>query len=371
MERTEWLQRRRGGIGGSDAATLFDANPYQSLLGLYYDKIGEGPEDDSGSEAAVWGTLLEPAVKAAYEIRTGRRVGQGVVMARHPSLPLIANTDGTIDPVPEYTGPGVYEGKVSFQPARTTATMGGIVVATWAEGEGPPLYHQIQGQHYLAVTGWQWVGFACFMPDDVRFHRDPLRRVDMPRNDRFIEVLSERAYDFWHHHVEQRRPPPADGSEASLKALRYAFPHDNGRVLIMPPDLSAVAAEYKAAKAEESAAKRRAKIAGNTLRQAIGENAYALGDDVALSYKEQLGTVGVSTVLDIVEGMMGMPFRTQVEIAIDEKRPPKRVLRIASVKTVEKALAENGPGHAPEEPESFVEDDSMGDFKGNGSAFGD
>lgn len=343
-QRAEWLEARRAGIGGSDAATLFDANPYQSRLALYYDKIGQGVPDDGKSEAATWGTLLEPAVKAAYEMRTGRRVRAGLVMARHadPDVPLIANTDGTIDPVPKYSGLGVYEGKVSFQPGRTTATAGGLVIASWAEGEGPPLYHQIQGQSYLAVTGWGWVGFACFMPDDVRFHRDPLRQIDMPRNDRFIEVLCEASRRFWHEHVLPRVPPPADGSEATLKALRYAFPKDNGRVYIMPPNIAETAAKYREAKARESVAAKEATKFGNVLRQAMGSAAYALGEageeKVALSYKEQRKAATVGQVLDIVEGMMGAEFRTHVEVAIEEKREPNRVFKFASVKTVEKVL---------------------------------
>jgi putative phage-type endonuclease len=343
-QRAEWLEARRVGIGGSDAATLFDANPYQSRLGLYYDKIGQGEPDDGKSEAAMWGTLLEPAVRAAYEMRTGRRVREGLVMARHPEpdVPLIANTDGTIDPVPEYSGFGVYEGKVSFQPGRTTATAGGLVIASWAEGEGPPLYHQIQGQAYLAVSGLQWVGFACFMPDDVRFHRDPMRRVDMQRNDRFIEVLCEEARRFWREHVLPRVPPPADGSEATFKALRYAFPKDNGRVFIMPPDVAETAAKYRAAKNRESEAEKEAKALGNVLRQAMGSAAYALGEadgaKLALSYKEQRKAATVGQVLDIVEGMMGAKFRTHVEVALDSAREPNRVFKFAAVKTVENVL---------------------------------
>jgi predicted phage-related endonuclease len=385
-QRAEWLESRRAFIGGSEAPTLFDANPYSSRLALYYDKIGEGPPD-TRSKPATWGTLLEPAVKSAYELQTGRRLRPGVEMATHPLYPWMgANTDAGIEPVKEYSGLGIYEGKVSFTSAKTVATLGGVVIATWAEGREPPLAAQIQGQHYLAVltsAGFEWVGFACFMPADVLWGKgdDLVVRVDMPRNEKFIEVLCEAEYRFWHEHVLPRVPPSADGSDATLKALRYAFPKDTGRVYVMPPDVAAIAAEYKAAKAEVSAAAKRAKALGNTLRQAMGDHAYALGDGVALSYKAQQKPVPAATVLEIVEGMMGPEFRTHVEIAMDERREPNRVFKIASVKTVAKVLEQQGEAEPVERASTTQREqaddhresagDYMGDFKDDGSTFGD
>lgn len=38
MPREEWLEYRRTGIGGSDAATVCGLNPYSSLIELWADK---------------------------------------------------------------------------------------------------------------------------------------------------------------------------------------------------------------------------------------------------------------------------------------------------------------------------------------------
>lgn len=50
MTRMEWLEQRRNGIGGSDAAVIVGLNPYRSRLELYADKLGLMPERED-SEA--------------------------------------------------------------------------------------------------------------------------------------------------------------------------------------------------------------------------------------------------------------------------------------------------------------------------------
>jgi hypothetical protein len=41
MERDDWLEVRRTGIGSSDAATAVGLNPYQSQLELWMQKTGK------------------------------------------------------------------------------------------------------------------------------------------------------------------------------------------------------------------------------------------------------------------------------------------------------------------------------------------
>ena len=39
MPREEWLNKRRFGIGGSDASSILGFNPYRSSMAVYLDKI--------------------------------------------------------------------------------------------------------------------------------------------------------------------------------------------------------------------------------------------------------------------------------------------------------------------------------------------
>lgn len=39
MTRAEWLEKRKAGIGGSDAASVLGLSPYKSSMSVYMDKI--------------------------------------------------------------------------------------------------------------------------------------------------------------------------------------------------------------------------------------------------------------------------------------------------------------------------------------------
>ena len=41
LTREEWLELRRGGIGGSDASVVMRKNPWRSILQLWEDKTGK------------------------------------------------------------------------------------------------------------------------------------------------------------------------------------------------------------------------------------------------------------------------------------------------------------------------------------------
>ena len=41
MDRKEWLELRKNGIGGSDAASVLGLNPYRSSVSIYLEKISE------------------------------------------------------------------------------------------------------------------------------------------------------------------------------------------------------------------------------------------------------------------------------------------------------------------------------------------
>ena len=43
LSREDWLNYRRLGIGGSDAAAIMGLSPYATIRDLYFDKIGVMP----------------------------------------------------------------------------------------------------------------------------------------------------------------------------------------------------------------------------------------------------------------------------------------------------------------------------------------
>ena len=65
--RDEWLERRKGKIGGSDAASIVGVSPWKSNVQLYREKIWEAdPGDISDSPAVVYGVKAEPLLRDLF-----------------------------------------------------------------------------------------------------------------------------------------------------------------------------------------------------------------------------------------------------------------------------------------------------------------
>ncbi|CAM5208732.1 hypothetical protein CDEN61S_03791 [Castellaniella denitrificans] len=99
IERAEWLEVRKTGIGGSDAAAAVGLSPYKSPLELWLEKTGRDatlpkPDPQDTTEPVYWGTLLEPIVAASYTQQTGRKVRKVNAVLQHPQHPwMLANLD--------------------------------------------------------------------------------------------------------------------------------------------------------------------------------------------------------------------------------------------------------------------------------------
>lgn len=275
MAREEWLRERRKGIGGSDAATLFGANPWASKFSLFQDKVGALPIETREESANMrWGNILEPVVRDQYAIETSRTVTDGATGAVHPELEIArANTDGTIAEIEGFSGPGVYEGKISFAFSKR---------AEWAEGV--PLYYQIQVQHYMAVLDYKWASVAAFLPGKS----DPLVFFDIERNDRFVEALLEEEDSFWRKHVVPKVAPDPDGSRSSTKALKLLHPKDNGLIVRLPQEGEELAEELAKVKAEIKELDARKKACENKIKAMIGDHTFGvLSDGTGFSFKHQ------------------------------------------------------------------------------------
>ena len=208
IERADWLEVRKSGIGGSDAAAAVGLNPHKSALELWMEKTGRDahlpqPDPTDTREPVFWGSLLEPIVAAAYTQQTGNRVRKVNAVLRHPTVPyMLANLDREVVGAP---GVQILECK----------TAGEFGARLWRDGV--PEYVQLQVQHQLAVTGKQAADVAVLLCGQK------LEVYRIQRDDDLIARLIELEGDFWRH-VTEGRPPPADGSDSADKALRTLQP---------------------------------------------------------------------------------------------------------------------------------------------------
>lgn len=278
MPRADWLEVRKSGIGGSDAAAAVGLSPYQSQLELWLTKTGRDsslpkPDPDDTTEPVYWGTLLEPIVAASYTKQTGNRVRRVNAVLQHPTIPfMLANVDREV----------VGTRDVQLLECKTAGEFGARL---WRDGV--PEYVICQAQHQLAVTGKQAADVAvllCGQKLDV--HR-------IERDDALIGRLIELEAAFWRY-VETDTPPPADGSESADRALRCLYPGaggtvdftDDRRLSSAFADLVAVRAEIETRQMLEAQLKQ-------TIMQSMGEADRAQFETGAVSFKRSKDGSGV------------------------------------------------------------------------------
>lgn len=68
-DRSEWLEERTKGIGGSDAAAIIGLNPWKDNVTLWKEKTGLiEPKDISGNPHVIYGTRAEPLLRELFRL---------------------------------------------------------------------------------------------------------------------------------------------------------------------------------------------------------------------------------------------------------------------------------------------------------------
>ena len=196
MPRGEWLELRRTGIGGSDAAAIVGLNAYATPYTVYLDKLGLLPEKED-TEAMRQGRDLEEYVARRFMEKTGKKVRRCNYMIRNPRYPFaLADIDFRI--VSENAG----------LECKTTSTLD---LAQFNGVEFPGKYYG-QCVHYLAVTGADRWYLAVLVLGRGFFV------FTLERDEAEIAALMEAEGQFWHR-VEERNPPSVTGHDADTEAV--------------------------------------------------------------------------------------------------------------------------------------------------------
>ena len=283
LEREEWLNIRKKGIGSSDAAAAVGLNPYKSQLELWMEKTGRDaelpqldPSDDTSP--AFWGTILEPIVASHYTNKTGNRVRRINAVLQHPDPELswmLANIDREVIGVED----------VQILECKTAGINGSRL---WKEGV--PEYVQLQVMHQLAVTGKQAADVAVLLGGQ---HLEIYR---IERNETMIAQLIELERQFWNY-VETDTPPPADGSASADTALRCLFPQDHGETVDFTVDeeLTAAYETLKQVRETISEQEKQESALKQKIQQAMGDASRAVFASGAVTWKKAKDSVTVDT----------------------------------------------------------------------------
>lgn len=196
MPRQEWLELRRTGIGGSDAAAIVGLSAWATPYTVYLDKLGLLPEKED-TEAMRQGRDLEEYVARRFTEYSGKKVRRCNYMIRNPRYPFaLADIDFRI------------VGENAGLECKTTSTLD---LKQFHGVEFPEKYYA-QCVHYLAVTGAdRW--YLAVLVLGRGFFVFTLERDEME-----IAALMEAEERFWQR-VQNQNPPTVTGHEADTEAM--------------------------------------------------------------------------------------------------------------------------------------------------------
>lgn len=209
MTREEWLQTRRNGIGGSEAAIIMGVSPFATRRDLYYDKIGKipvkiDPEEENWVAKAV-GNRLEELVAMIFAKKTGFEVYPDKYMYQHPLYPFMkADLDFLIE---------LPDGSIAILECKTCNYNSQF---KWKDGK-VPINYEWQCRHYMAVKNINTVYIACLYGNNEGefFIRKIERDLDLE------EQLIEAEVNFWVNHVLAGvEPPYEEAPDQVLESIR-------------------------------------------------------------------------------------------------------------------------------------------------------
>ncbi|MEC3884606.1 YqaJ viral recombinase family protein [Halobacillus sp. HZG1] len=267
MEEKEWLESRRKGIGGSDAAAIAGFNKWKSPVVVYMEKIGEVKSESSNAEAAYWGNVMETTVAQEFSKRTSLKVRKRNAILQHPEHEwMLANVDRLI---------------VGHNEGLECKTASEYLKDEW-DGEEIPMAYLLQCQHYMAVTGADAWWIAVLIGGNKFVHKKVERDEDLIKN------LIALEKEFWEENVLAENPPDIDGSDASVDFIKAMYPDadpDSETELDAESDKLLEALEQ--IKAEEKDLKTKKNEYENRLKQKLATYEKGFTNQYVVTFKNQ------------------------------------------------------------------------------------
>lgn len=206
-DREDWLEWRRGGIGGSDIAALMGISPWSSPWSVWADKCGLLPPEPENEYMAA-GRWLESAIAPWFTDLTGLHVAGEQTWSTHKVKEWARCTpDGFVCDRP-LGWPSYFEFALGTFEVK--------VLGPGKRWDPIPPYYQAQAQWQMFVTDLPKCWFAVL-------HGRRLEVYELDRDDADIEFMVERAEAFWRDHVLAGVPPATDASDATARALAAVY----------------------------------------------------------------------------------------------------------------------------------------------------
>lgn len=239
-ERAEWLEQRRGYLGGTDVSAILGLHPYRTPLQVYLEKTGQALEQEE-TPAMRRGTRMEPYVAELYAEETGLTLRKG--------RPIIHREKPFLGVNPDYYAVDEENEALHVVELKTHNPF-------TSDNYGDPGTDQIP-HHELIQCTWQMhlddLGVdLCDLA--VLFGLDDFRIYHVP----YSEVLGAEIEDFatrwWRDHIEDRTPPAIGGSEPDTEWLKRRFPASTEAVAYATPEIEEICLRLADARREHKQA---------------------------------------------------------------------------------------------------------------------
>lgn len=204
MTRKEWLENRKKGIGGSDAAAILGMNPYKTNIELWQEKIGLVEPEDIGEKPYVkYGNDAEPLLSQLFaldhpEYEVTWKEYNSYEHAKYPYI--IGSLDGII--VEKDTG------RIGILEIKTTNILNSMHKEKW--NERIPQNYYIQVLHYLLVTGYDFAVLKAQLKSEIdkrpymQTKEYLIERKDVEDD---IEYLKQKEIEFWTKYILPKKKP--------------------------------------------------------------------------------------------------------------------------------------------------------------------
>lgn len=243
MQHQDWLEHRRLGIGGSDAAAICGLSRYKSPMAVYLEKMGELPPVADNPKMKA-GRLLEPVIADWFAEDTGYKVWRQNAIFQHPEHPfMLANIDRWL--------PGQNAGLECKNTSEYCKD-------DWSGTQAPTEYI-LQCNHYMAVTGAdRWFIAVLIGGWDFQW------RV-IERDEELIKNLITIEKGFWEEHVMEKVPPAFSHQDTDY--LKDAFPESiSDSSIELPEEAYPIIQELVLARADKTQAEQREEAAKNQIK---------------------------------------------------------------------------------------------------------
>lgn len=232
-DKKSWLEARKCGIGGSDAASVLGLNPYRSSMSVYLEKTNDNniinnfgtelinqsslPKNDSNivdketNYKMELGNKLENFVANEFTLKTGKKVRNVNGILRNDKYSFaISNIDRSV------------VGEKAFLECKVTSSYNKKL---WEKEV--PIHYQIQCYHYMAVSG----ATHCYVA--ALIGNEKLIIHELKRDEEIIDEIMDLEKKFWHQCVLGGDLPLPDGSNDYSKVLQSFYKDSKQEELIL------------------------------------------------------------------------------------------------------------------------------------------